>query len=70
MPQGSVPELLLFLIYIDDLPNVHLNLFSTVNLFADDILLFDIISASAYYAVPSTGNFYDWRVVGVQLLKL
>ena len=41
---------LLFLIYIDDLPGVVQGLFPKVNLFADDILLYHIISASVDYA--------------------
>ena len=41
---------LLFLIYIDDLPSIIQNLFSKVNLFADDILLFHLISTLEDYA--------------------
>ena len=49
--QGSVLGPLLFLIYIDDLPSVVQNLLghSKVNLFADDILLYHLISNPADY---------------------
>ena len=51
VPQGSVLGPLLFLIYIDHLPSVVQNLLghSKVNLFADDILLYHLISNPADY---------------------
>lgn len=44
VPQGTVLETLLFLSYINVLPNA---LNSNVRLFADDALLYDLISGSS-----------------------
>ena len=44
VPQGTVLALLLFLLYINDLPD---NINSTVRLFADDALLYGVISNDA-----------------------
>ena len=50
VPQDSVLGPLLFLIYIDDLSSVIEALSSKVNLFADDILLYHLISSSSDYS--------------------
>ena len=47
VPQGTVQDLLLFLIYINDLPS---RISSTARLFADDCLLYRVISNQEYVA--------------------
>ena len=47
--QGSVLEPLLFLIYINDLTNVVVNPSSVINMFADDVLLYYVISCPNDY---------------------
>ena len=51
VPQGSVLGPLLFLIYIDDISSIIEALSSKVNLFADDILLYHLITNTHDYVV-------------------
>ena len=49
VPQGSVLGPLLFLIYIDTIPTLHLSEGNKLSLYADDILLYKIISSTEDY---------------------
>ena len=46
LPQGSVLGPLLFLLYIDDVASQQLSVSCTINLFADDMLLFKPVNAT------------------------
>ena len=47
VPQGSILGPLLFLIYIDDVAAISLSQGSTLNLYADDILLYKLIASGS-----------------------
>jgi len=49
VPQGSVLGPLLFLVYIDDVTEMHLSTGSILNLYADDMLLYKAISSQSDY---------------------
>ena len=49
IPQGSVLRPLLFLLYVNDIPDLFLNNFK---MFTDDIKIYRAISFTAYLTVP------------------
>ena len=66
VPQGSILGPLLFLIYIDDVAAISLSQGSTLNLYAEDILLYKLIASGSTqeYAVVQSdinivGNWVD-----------
>ena len=64
VPQGSGLGPLFFLICTDDLPPVVSNLYSSVNLFADDVLLYHLITDTMDYATVQEAIklLEDWSV--------
>ena len=55
---------LTFLIYIDNLPAVFSNHYTNVNLFADDVLLYHLITDAMDYAVlqEAITLLEDWSI--------
>ena len=64
VPQGSVLGPLLFLIYIDTIPSLRLSVGTKLSLYADDILLYSVISSPEDYISlqHDIDQIYAWSV--------
>ena len=62
VPQGSVLEPLLFLVYIDDVSDVLLSDVSTLNLYADDMLLYKPVKSieDIHHLQMDIDTISDW----------